>query len=146
LNASRDGASTASLGNLFQCVTTLCVKNFLLISKLNLPYLSLKPFPLVLSLPILINSHTSSCLYTPFKYWKYVEKYHIHLKNKKFKCSNFKGEYRISPTCTNLHQMSHFYEVLSWYRFFQTCQISGKNLEYTYFLLLFLWHFKYNKL
>jgi len=35
LNASRDGASTASLGNLFQCVTTLWVKNFLLISSLN---------------------------------------------------------------------------------------------------------------
>jgi len=30
LNASRDGASTASFGNLFQCVTTLCV-NFTLI-------------------------------------------------------------------------------------------------------------------
>jgi len=29
LNASRDGASTASFGNLFHCVTTLCVKNFL---------------------------------------------------------------------------------------------------------------------
>ena len=28
LNACRDGASTASLGNLFQCVTTLCVKKF----------------------------------------------------------------------------------------------------------------------
>jgi len=26
LNASRDGASTASLGNLFQCVITLCVE------------------------------------------------------------------------------------------------------------------------
>jgi len=50
LNACRDGASTASLGNLFQCITTLCVKNFLLISNLNLPRLSLKPFPLVLSL------------------------------------------------------------------------------------------------
>ena len=37
LNVSRDGASTTSLGNLFQCVTTLCVKNFLLISNLNLP-------------------------------------------------------------------------------------------------------------
>jgi len=48
LNASRDGASTASLGNLFQCVTTLWVKNFLLISNLNLSCLSLKPFPLVL--------------------------------------------------------------------------------------------------
>ena len=35
LNVFRDGASTASLGNLFQCVTTLCVKNFLLISNLS---------------------------------------------------------------------------------------------------------------
>ena len=26
LNASRIGASTTSLGNLFQCITTLCVK------------------------------------------------------------------------------------------------------------------------
>ena len=48
LNASRDGASTTSLGNLFQRVTTLWVKNFFLISNLNLPCLSLKPFPLVL--------------------------------------------------------------------------------------------------
>ena len=55
LNASRDGASTASLGNLFQCVTTLCVKNFLLLSNLNLSRLSLKPFPLVLSLSTLVN-------------------------------------------------------------------------------------------
>ena len=31
-----------SLGNLFQCVTTLWVKNFFLISNLNLPCLSLK--------------------------------------------------------------------------------------------------------
>ena len=36
-----------SLLGLFQCVTTLCVKNFLLISNLNLPCLSLKPYPLV---------------------------------------------------------------------------------------------------
>ena len=46
LNAPGDGALTASLGNLLQCVTTLWVKNFLLISSLNLPCLSLKPFPL----------------------------------------------------------------------------------------------------
>jgi len=38
-------ALNASLGNLFQCVSTLWVKNFLLISNLNLPCLSLKPFP-----------------------------------------------------------------------------------------------------
>ena len=67
---SRDGASTASWGNPFQCVTTLCVKNFLLISNVKLPCLSLRPLPLVLSLPIVINSHSPSCLYAPFKYWK----------------------------------------------------------------------------
>ena len=44
-----------SLGNLFQCVTTLWVKNFLLIANLNLPCLGLKPFPLVLSLSTLVN-------------------------------------------------------------------------------------------
>jgi len=68
LNVSRDGASTTSLGNLFQCVTTLCVKNFLLISNLDLPCLSFKPFSLDLSLSTLVNSHCPSCLYAPFKY------------------------------------------------------------------------------
>jgi len=38
------------LGQPVQCVTPLCVKNFLLISNLNLPCLSLRPFPPVLSL------------------------------------------------------------------------------------------------
>ena len=52
LNASRDGASTTSLGNLFRCDTTLCVKNFLLISNLNLPCLSLKTH-----CPITIHPH-----------------------------------------------------------------------------------------
>jgi len=70
LSASRDGASTSYLGNLFQCVNTLCVKNFFLISNLNLPCLSLKPFPLVLSLSTLVNSPSPSCLYVSFKYWK----------------------------------------------------------------------------
>jgi len=42
VNVSRDGASTASLGNLFQCFTSLTVKNFFLISNLNLPSLRLK--------------------------------------------------------------------------------------------------------
>ena len=62
-------ASTTSLGNLFQCVTTLWVKNFLLISNLNLSCLSLNPFLLVLSWSTLVNSHTLSCLYAPFQYW-----------------------------------------------------------------------------
>jgi len=42
-DVSRDGASTTSLGNPFQCFTTLIVKNFFLISSLNLPSLGLKP-------------------------------------------------------------------------------------------------------
>jgi len=50
------------LGQPVQCVTTLWGKNFLLISNLNLPCLSLKPFPLVLSLSTLTNSHSPSCL------------------------------------------------------------------------------------
>ncbi|KAK4810670.1 hypothetical protein QYF61_007470 [Mycteria americana] len=55
LNVSRDGASTTSLGNLFQCLTTLIVKNFFLKSSLNLPSLSLKPLLLVLSQQALLK-------------------------------------------------------------------------------------------
>ena len=55
LNVSRDGASTTSLGNPFQCFTTLIVKNFFLLSSLNLPCFSLKPLPLVLSLLSLLK-------------------------------------------------------------------------------------------
>ena len=43
LNTSRDGESTASLGSLFQCLTTLSVKTFFLISSLNLPWRNLRP-------------------------------------------------------------------------------------------------------
>ena len=48
LNIPRDGACTTSLGNLFQCFTTLTVKKFFLISSLKLFSFSLKPLPLVL--------------------------------------------------------------------------------------------------
>jgi len=58
LECPRDGASTTSLGNLFQCVTTLYVKNFLLISNLNHSCLNLKPSLLVLSLFTLVNSRS----------------------------------------------------------------------------------------
>jgi len=37
LDTSREGAVTASLAKLFQCLTALIVKNFFLISDLNLP-------------------------------------------------------------------------------------------------------------
>ena len=40
LKVSSDGASITSLGNLFQCLTTLTVKDFFLISNLNLLSLS----------------------------------------------------------------------------------------------------------
>ena len=56
LNTSKEGASTASLGSLFQHLITLIVKNFILTSKLILPSFNLKPFPLVLPLPTLLKS------------------------------------------------------------------------------------------
>jgi len=56
LNVSRDEASNTSLGNLFQCFTTPTVKEFFLISSLNLPSFSLKPVLLVLSLQALLKS------------------------------------------------------------------------------------------
>jgi len=49
LNVARDGGSTTSLGNRFQCFTTLTVKNVFLLSSQKLPSLSLKPLLLVLS-------------------------------------------------------------------------------------------------
>jgi len=56
LNAAREGAATASLGSLRQGLTNLTAKNFLLKSNLGLPSFSLKPLPLVLSLPALVKS------------------------------------------------------------------------------------------
>ena len=53
LDAPSLDAFTTYLGNLFQCVTTLWVKNFLLISNLNRPCLSLRPSLLVLPLSTL---------------------------------------------------------------------------------------------
>jgi len=52
LNPAREGAATASLGNLGQGFTTLMRKNFFLISHLNLPSFRLELFPLVLLLHI----------------------------------------------------------------------------------------------
>ena len=56
LNTAREGAATTFLGNLGQGLTALTVKNFFLISSLNLPSFSLKPLPLVLSLQALVKS------------------------------------------------------------------------------------------
>ena len=53
---SRDGASSTSLGNLCHCLTTFIVKNFVLMSNLNLHSFSLNPFPLILSPQTLLKS------------------------------------------------------------------------------------------
>jgi len=50
LNTTKVGDSTTSLGSPFQCLTTRSEKQYFLTSSLNLPWSSLKPFPLVLSL------------------------------------------------------------------------------------------------
>jgi len=65
LNVAREGAATASLGNLGQGLTTLMGKNFFLISNLNLPSVSLEPFPLVQSLHTLGKSPSPSFLSAP---------------------------------------------------------------------------------
>ena len=50
LNVCRDGASTASLGNLFQCISTLWVKNLLLTQVVLLAeHISLVFFPTALT-------------------------------------------------------------------------------------------------
>ena len=67
---SRSGASTTSLGNLFQCLTTLRVKTFFLMSNLNLPSFSLNSLPLVLSLYALVKSPSPAFLCATFRYWK----------------------------------------------------------------------------
>ena len=48
---------------MFQCLATLTVRDFFLISNLNLPSLSLTPFPLVLSPQPLLKSLSPSFLY-----------------------------------------------------------------------------------
>jgi len=62
LNTAREGAPTAALGSLLQCLTTLAVKDFFLISDLNLPSFSLKPLLLALSLHALAKSPSPAFL------------------------------------------------------------------------------------
>lgn len=50
LNAFRDGDTITSLGSLFQCLTILSMKNFFLISHLDLPWHNTRQYPLVLLL------------------------------------------------------------------------------------------------
>ena len=48
LNTYKDSDSLTSLGNLFQCLTTLLEKKLVLISNLNLPWHNLWLFPLLM--------------------------------------------------------------------------------------------------
>ena len=70
LSTSRERASTSTLGNLFQCLTTLTIKNFFLTSNLNLSSFSLKPLCLVLLIHALVKSPSPAFLQAPFRYWK----------------------------------------------------------------------------
>ena len=63
LHVSRDGASSASLSNLCQYLTTIIVKSFFLMSNLHLLSFSLKQFPFVLSQQTLLkNLSLLSCV------------------------------------------------------------------------------------
>jgi len=64
LNISREGDSTTSLGNLFQCSITLRVKKFFLMFRRNFLCFGLCPLPLVLSLGTTENSLAPSSPYT----------------------------------------------------------------------------------
>jgi len=59
LSTSREQASTTFLGNLFQCLATLKVKNFFLLPNQNLPPFSLKLLPFVLSLHAFVDWKTA---------------------------------------------------------------------------------------
>ena len=61
LNASKGWGIPNLLGQLVPMRLHLCVKNFFLISNLNLPCLSLRAFPLVLPMPSVVG----------FSVWQY---------------------------------------------------------------------------
>jgi len=60
----------AFLGKQFRSLATLIIKNFFLISSLDLPSFSLNPLHFVLSLEPLVESLSLSFLNAPFKYHK----------------------------------------------------------------------------
>ncbi|KAK4832220.1 hypothetical protein QYF61_021067, partial [Mycteria americana] len=79
LNTSRDGNSTTSLGSLFQCLTTLSVNKFFLISNLNPPWCNLRPFPLVLSLVTWEKRPTPTWLQPPYRQLKRAGRFPLSL-------------------------------------------------------------------
>jgi len=69
-NTSRQVASTTSLSNLFQCLTSHTVKKICPISSLSLHFFRLKSLPIVLSLHALVRSPSPACLQDPFRHWR----------------------------------------------------------------------------
>ncbi|KAJ7415365.1 hypothetical protein WISP_78556 [Willisornis vidua] len=67
LNTSRDGVFTASLGILFQYLTTLSMTNFFLISNVHLSWHNLRPIPLVLLLVCLGEESSLHLAITSFQ-------------------------------------------------------------------------------
>lgn len=67
LDSFRDNYSTTSPGSLFQGLTTLFMKKFFLMSKLSLPWSSLRLCPLILSLVVWENRVVSTWLQPPYK-------------------------------------------------------------------------------
>lgn len=63
---SREADFATTLGSLLQFLTTLWVKNFFLISNLNLPWHYLKPFPLILSFGMWQKRPIPTWLQPPF--------------------------------------------------------------------------------
>lgn len=67
LTTSRDGASTASPGNLFWHLTTFIIENFSLVSNFNVPSFNLKPFSITIC-PCKMSFYDLSV--GPFIYWE----------------------------------------------------------------------------
>jgi len=65
--------------NLFQCFTTLIVKNFFLITSLYLLYFSLKPLPLVLSQQALLKHLSPSFVYVQELALGLAELHEVHM-------------------------------------------------------------------
>ncbi|KAK4832683.1 hypothetical protein QYF61_025144 [Mycteria americana] len=63
LYPAKDGDSTTSLGSLFQCLITLLMKKFFMISSLNLPWCNLSRF--LLSYHLLLRRRNKTHLSTP---------------------------------------------------------------------------------
>ena len=122
LNASREGAFTVSLGDLFQCLTTLTVKNFFLKSSLNLPSSSLKPFHLILLLHALLKSPSPAFLQALFRYWKAIIRFPWSLLLSRLK----------SPYSLNLSPLGRCSSPLIM-AFFWTCSSSPMSFLYRRF-------------